>query len=185
MNNPGNWILGEPTDLVRNVGMGILLEHANQLPGSPNGSNPPPSPLGLHRIRQLRSRIASTAQNIDMTFSSDPRRRPRQIQHLHRKRQALPARGRVRPPRRPALPPHLPQPHRRRPSFAHAPSPMGTGRLQRQAHFRRHQGRHRRPPLRAAAAVEFTANQPRPHPLSTATSRPTWTTASRPSSGYG
>ena len=30
MNNPGNWILGEPTDLVRNAGLGVLVEYANQ-----------------------------------------------------------------------------------------------------------------------------------------------------------
>jgi FtsP/CotA-like multicopper oxidase with cupredoxin domain len=30
MNNPGNWILGEPTDLIRNAGLGVLLEYANQ-----------------------------------------------------------------------------------------------------------------------------------------------------------
>ena len=30
MNNPGNWILGEPTDLIRNAGLGILVEYANQ-----------------------------------------------------------------------------------------------------------------------------------------------------------
>jgi FtsP/CotA-like multicopper oxidase with cupredoxin domain len=30
MNNPGNWILGEPTDLIRNAGLGILVEYASQ-----------------------------------------------------------------------------------------------------------------------------------------------------------
>jgi FtsP/CotA-like multicopper oxidase with cupredoxin domain len=30
MNNPGNWILGETTDLIRTSGMGVLLEYANQ-----------------------------------------------------------------------------------------------------------------------------------------------------------
>ncbi len=30
MNNPGNWILGEPTDLIRNAGLGVLVEYANQ-----------------------------------------------------------------------------------------------------------------------------------------------------------
>jgi FtsP/CotA-like multicopper oxidase with cupredoxin domain len=30
MNNPGNWILGAPEDLVRNAGLGVILEYANQ-----------------------------------------------------------------------------------------------------------------------------------------------------------
>jgi FtsP/CotA-like multicopper oxidase with cupredoxin domain len=30
MNNPGNWILGEPTDIIRTAGLGILVEYANQ-----------------------------------------------------------------------------------------------------------------------------------------------------------
>ena len=30
MNNPGNWILGEPLDLVRNAGLGVMVEYANQ-----------------------------------------------------------------------------------------------------------------------------------------------------------
>jgi FtsP/CotA-like multicopper oxidase with cupredoxin domain len=30
MNNPGNWILGEPTDLIRNAGLGVLVEYASQ-----------------------------------------------------------------------------------------------------------------------------------------------------------
>jgi FtsP/CotA-like multicopper oxidase with cupredoxin domain len=30
MNNPGNWILGEPLDLIRNAGLGVLVEYANQ-----------------------------------------------------------------------------------------------------------------------------------------------------------
>ncbi|MDP9040214.1 MAG: multicopper oxidase domain-containing protein [Acidobacteriota bacterium] len=30
MNNPGNWILGEPTDLIRNAGLGVIVEYANQ-----------------------------------------------------------------------------------------------------------------------------------------------------------
>jgi len=30
MNNPGNWILGAPEDLIRNAGLGVILEYANQ-----------------------------------------------------------------------------------------------------------------------------------------------------------
>ena len=30
MNNPGVWVLGEPTDIIRNAGLGVLVEYANQ-----------------------------------------------------------------------------------------------------------------------------------------------------------
>jgi FtsP/CotA-like multicopper oxidase with cupredoxin domain len=30
MNNPGNWVLGETTELVRNAGLGLIVEYANQ-----------------------------------------------------------------------------------------------------------------------------------------------------------
>jgi FtsP/CotA-like multicopper oxidase with cupredoxin domain len=30
MNNPGNWILGETTELIRNAGLGLIVEYANQ-----------------------------------------------------------------------------------------------------------------------------------------------------------
>jgi len=30
MNNPGNWILGAPEDLIRNAGLGVIVEYANQ-----------------------------------------------------------------------------------------------------------------------------------------------------------
>jgi FtsP/CotA-like multicopper oxidase with cupredoxin domain len=30
MNNPGNWILGEPLDLIRTSGLGVIVEYANQ-----------------------------------------------------------------------------------------------------------------------------------------------------------
>ncbi len=30
MNNPGNWILGAPEDAIRNAGLGVLVEYANQ-----------------------------------------------------------------------------------------------------------------------------------------------------------
>ena len=30
MNNPGVWVLGAPEDIIRNAGLGILVEYANQ-----------------------------------------------------------------------------------------------------------------------------------------------------------
>jgi FtsP/CotA-like multicopper oxidase with cupredoxin domain len=78
MNKPGNWILGEPTDLVRNAGLGILVEYANQHKqpqwikpatllwdytqfGKP-GSTPPST-----------AQNSAAAQNIDMIFEKIPR----------------------------------------------------------------------------------------------------------------
>jgi FtsP/CotA-like multicopper oxidase with cupredoxin domain len=75
MNNPGNWVLGEPTDLIRNAGLGVLLEYANQHSqpqwikpasllwdytrfGKPPGASP--------------STVQPTAQNIDMIFEKVP-----------------------------------------------------------------------------------------------------------------
>jgi FtsP/CotA-like multicopper oxidase with cupredoxin domain len=74
MNNPGNWILGEPTDLIRNAGLGVIVEYANQhkqpqwikpgtliwdysIFGKPAG---PPSGS------------PAAAQNIDMVFEKTP-----------------------------------------------------------------------------------------------------------------
>ena len=75
MNNSGNWILGEPVDLIRNAGLGVLVEYANQhkqpqwikpasliwdytlfgnKPGAAGSSSQPP------------------AQNIDMIFEKVP-----------------------------------------------------------------------------------------------------------------
>ena len=73
MNNPGNWILGAPEDLIRNAGLGVLVEYANQhkqpqwiAPASlkwdytifGNKADPAGGP--------------STAQNIDMVFEKVP-----------------------------------------------------------------------------------------------------------------
>ena len=74
MNNPGNWILGAPEDLIRNAGLGVLVEYANQhhqpqwikpaslawdytLFGKPAGTSAP---------------TQAAAQNIDMAFEKIP-----------------------------------------------------------------------------------------------------------------
>ena len=76
MNNPGNWILGEPAELIRNSGLGVLVEYANQhkqpqwikpaslafdytVFGRPAATGP--APAG-----------SSAAQNIDMVFEKMP-----------------------------------------------------------------------------------------------------------------
>jgi FtsP/CotA-like multicopper oxidase with cupredoxin domain len=77
MNNPGNWILGEPTDLIRNAGCGVIVEYANQhkapawvkpstllwdytLFGNKPGSSPN-APVAIN-----------AATNIDMAFEKIP-----------------------------------------------------------------------------------------------------------------
>ena len=84
MNNPGNWILGEPTDLVRNAGLGVLVEYANQhrepqwiKPASLIwdyalfGNQPAASPSAAQNGSAARNSAA--AQNIDMVFEKVPR----------------------------------------------------------------------------------------------------------------
>ncbi|HEY5056770.1 MAG TPA: multicopper oxidase domain-containing protein [Acidobacteriaceae bacterium] len=89
MNNPGVWILGEPTDLVRNAGLGIIVEYANAhqqpqwiKPASilwdytlfANKPGAPTSQMGAPGALQLGTRDANNAaaQNIDMVFEKIP-----------------------------------------------------------------------------------------------------------------
>jgi len=78
MNNPGNWILGAPEDLIRTAGLGVLVEYANQhrqpqwiAPASLKwdytifGKPPVASPS--------RAQNSAAAQNIDMIFEKVPR----------------------------------------------------------------------------------------------------------------
>ena len=79
MNNPGNWIMGEPTDLVRDAGCGVVIEYANQhkkadwvKPASMLwdytifGNKPGSSPAGP------AAQNSASAQNIDMVFEKIP-----------------------------------------------------------------------------------------------------------------
>src|SRR5450631_583763 len=76
MNNPGNWILGEPTDLVRNAGLGILVEYANQHK-QPQWIKPSTllwdytlfgrAPNTVERVEQIPPHV------IDMIFEKIPR----------------------------------------------------------------------------------------------------------------
>ena len=99
MNNPGNWILGEPTELIRTSGLGVLVEYANQhrqpqwikpasllfdytLFGNPvagAAAQPTPTPRpGLFGsptpdiASSSGSVTSSGAQNIDMIFEKTP-----------------------------------------------------------------------------------------------------------------
>jgi FtsP/CotA-like multicopper oxidase with cupredoxin domain len=127
MNNPGNWILGAPEDLIRNSGLGVLVEYANQH-RQPQWIKPASLAWDYTAFAKPGAEAPSSAQNIDMIFEK------------------VPGGAGVRPAPGPALPHHVPQPHRRCPSPAPAPAPVGAGRAQRQDLFRPHQG-HRGGPL--------------------------------------
>ena len=71
MNNPGNWILGEPTDLVRNAGLGILVEYANQHK-QPQWIKPSTLLWDYTVFGKPAAAGSSTAQNIDMVFEKIP-----------------------------------------------------------------------------------------------------------------
>ncbi len=74
MNNPGNWILGAPEDLIRNAGLGVLVEYANQHK-QPQWIKP--SSLAWNYTTFGRPAGSSApnhtaAQNIDMIFEKIP-----------------------------------------------------------------------------------------------------------------
>lgn len=71
MNNPGNWILGEPTDLIRTAGLGVLVEYANQHK-QPQWIKPTSILWDYTRFAKPGSATPSTAQNIDMIFEKIP-----------------------------------------------------------------------------------------------------------------
>ncbi|HEY4381618.1 MAG TPA: multicopper oxidase domain-containing protein [Acidobacteriaceae bacterium] len=72
MNNPGNWILGEPTDLIRNAGLGIMVEYANQHK-QPQWIKPSTLLWDYTLFANKAAATPSTAQNIDMIFEKVPR----------------------------------------------------------------------------------------------------------------
>jgi FtsP/CotA-like multicopper oxidase with cupredoxin domain len=71
MNNPGNWILGEPVDLVRQSGLGVLVEYANQH-RQPQWIKPASLAFDYTAFAKPGSATPSTAQNIDMVFEKIP-----------------------------------------------------------------------------------------------------------------
>jgi FtsP/CotA-like multicopper oxidase with cupredoxin domain len=71
MNSPGNWILGEPTDLIRNAGLGILVEYANQHK-QPQWIKPASLRWDYTQFANPPAASPSTAQNIDMIFEKIP-----------------------------------------------------------------------------------------------------------------
>ncbi len=74
MNNPGNWILAEPNTLVRNSGLGIYVEYANQ---SQRSQITVPRPQWDYTAfadqpGSVPSPTRPRAQNIDMVFEKIP-----------------------------------------------------------------------------------------------------------------
>jgi FtsP/CotA-like multicopper oxidase with cupredoxin domain len=71
MNHPGNWILGEPLDIIRNAGLGVLVEYANQHK-QPEWIKPATLLWDYTVFGNQPAAAASTAQNIDMIFEKQP-----------------------------------------------------------------------------------------------------------------
>jgi FtsP/CotA-like multicopper oxidase with cupredoxin domain len=72
MNNPGNWILGAPEDLVRNAGLGAILEYANQHK-QPQWIKPASLAWDYTLFGKAAASPATTdIQNIDMIFEKIP-----------------------------------------------------------------------------------------------------------------
>jgi FtsP/CotA-like multicopper oxidase with cupredoxin domain len=72
MNNPGNWILGAPEDLIRNAGLGVLVEYAN-LHKQPQWIAPASLKWDYPIFGNPPAGAPSTAENIDMVFEKIPR----------------------------------------------------------------------------------------------------------------
>ena len=73
MNNPGNWILGAPEDLIRDAGLGVLVEYANQHK-QPQWIKPASLAWDYTLFGRPGAAIdaISNAQPIDMAFEKVP-----------------------------------------------------------------------------------------------------------------
>jgi FtsP/CotA-like multicopper oxidase with cupredoxin domain len=74
MNNPGNWILGAPEDPVRNAGLGVLVEYANQH-RNPQWIAPKSLAYDLTLFGNPAASPAAqnpAVQNLDMIFEKIP-----------------------------------------------------------------------------------------------------------------
>src|SRR5262249_16431176 len=70
MGQPGRWILGVSTDNVRNAGMGVMVEYANQH-GQPQWTPAPKTPFDYSLFGKVSTRPAPD-QTIDMVFEKIP-----------------------------------------------------------------------------------------------------------------
>ncbi len=71
MNQPGVWILGAPEDPVREGGLGIVIEYANQR-RTPQWTPPPKSSWDYTLFGKPPSQPAPT-EKLDMVFEKVPR----------------------------------------------------------------------------------------------------------------
>jgi FtsP/CotA-like multicopper oxidase with cupredoxin domain len=70
MNKPGVWVLGAPEDNVRNAGLGIVVEYANQ--HTEPQWVPPPNPIWDYTIFGKVGSHPAPDQTIDMVFEKIP-----------------------------------------------------------------------------------------------------------------
>ncbi len=89
MNQPGVWIMGAPEDPVREGGLGIVIEYANQH-RTPQWIAPAETQLGLHDFRQAP--VAARAHRAARHGLRKNAARRGQVQQLHGERQVLSAR---------------------------------------------------------------------------------------------
>jgi FtsP/CotA-like multicopper oxidase with cupredoxin domain len=69
MNHPGIWILGETRDEMRKIGMGIVVEYANQQ-GKPRWIDPPETSWDYRRFAKPQATIREPDQIIPLRFDS-------------------------------------------------------------------------------------------------------------------
>ena len=69
MNHPGIWILGETRDEMRKIGMGIVVEYANQQ-GKPRWIDPPETSWDYRRFAKPQATIREPDQIIPLRFES-------------------------------------------------------------------------------------------------------------------
>jgi FtsP/CotA-like multicopper oxidase with cupredoxin domain len=69
MNHPGIWILGETRDEMRKMGMGIVVEYANQQ-GRPRWIDPPETSWDYRRFAKPQATIREPDQIIPLRFES-------------------------------------------------------------------------------------------------------------------
>jgi len=69
MNHPGIWILGETREEMRKIGMGIVVEYANQQ-GKPRWIDPPETFWDYRRFAQSQVVIRQPDQVIPLRFES-------------------------------------------------------------------------------------------------------------------
>jgi FtsP/CotA-like multicopper oxidase with cupredoxin domain len=69
MNHPGIWILGETRDEMRKIGMGIVVEYANQQ-GKPRWIDPPEISWDYRRFAKPQAAIREPDQIVPLRFES-------------------------------------------------------------------------------------------------------------------